>query len=234
LQAIPEEVLSRARMLWINYPHNPTAAIAPVKFFQEVVAFAHQHHLLLCADAAYSQVTYDGYRATSLLSIPEAKTVAVEFNSLSKSHNMAGWRIGAAIGNPEALNALLRVKSDADTGQFLPVMEAAVTAMSGDQDWLVERNRIYQERRDVVVKALNEVGLNCALPQASLYVWFHVPAGWTSDDFAALMLEKASISLAPGTVFGDFGEGYIRLSITQPLVQIELAMHRLRQIVGGL
>ncbi len=234
LQAIPPEILDRARMLWINYPHNPTAAVAPFEFLAEAVAFASQHNLLLCHDAAYTQVVFDGYRAPSLMSVSGAEQVAVEFNTLSKSHNMAGWRLGAAVGNPEALNALFRVKANADNGHFLPVMEAAVSAMTGDQDWLVKRNEIYRERRDVVVQALHRVGLNCAIPQASLYVWFPVPAGSTSADYVDLLLEKAGVSLTPGTVFGKHGEGYIRLSITEPLERIEDAMQRIILVVGGM
>ena len=168
------------------------------------------------------------------MSVPGVRQVAVEFNSLSKSHNMAGWRIGAAVGNPEALNGLYRVKANADNGHFLPVLEAAVTAMTGDQTWLIKRNEIYQERRDAVVRALHKICLNCAIPQASLYVWFSIPSGWTSADFATLLLEKAGVSFTPGTVFGKLGEGYLRLSITATLERIEQAMQRLTLVVGGL
>ncbi len=233
-QAIPVEILKRARLLWLNYPHNPTAATAPLEFLAEAVDFARQHNLLLCHDAAYTQVTFDGYRAPSLLSVPGAKEVAVEFNTLSKSHNMAGWRLGVAAGNTAALNALYRVKANADNGHFLPLLEAAVTAMTGDQGWLAERNEIYRQRRDIVVEAFTQVGLNCTVPQASLYVWSVVPAGWTSVDFTNLLLEKAQVSLTPGPVFGACGEGYMRLSFTEPFEQIAEAMSRIVAVVGAL
>ncbi len=234
LQSIPTDVLRQARMLWINYPHNPTAATAPLDFFEQALHFARQHGLLLCHDAAYTQVTFDGYQAPSLLSVPGASEIAVEFNSLSKSHNMAGWRVGAALGNPQALQALYRLKANVDSGHFLPVMQAAVAAMTGDQSWLVKRNAIYQQRRDVVVQALQPMGLSCTVPQASLYVWFSIPRGWTSDDFASLLLDQASVSLTPGTVFGKLGEGYLRLSITQPLEHIQRAMQQIQSVIGGL
>ncbi len=234
LKSIPDHVLKRAKILWLNYPNNPTAAVAPLEFLAEAVAFARQYELLLCHDAAYSQVTFDGYRAHSLMEIPGAKEVAVEFNSLSKSHNMAGWRLGAAVGNPQALNALYRVKANADNGHFLPVLEAAVAAMTGDQSWLAERNEVYRQRRDIVVQAYRQLGLECQMPQASLYVWSRVPAGWSSTGFTELLLEKAGVSLTPGTVFGDGGEGYIRLSFTEPTERVVEAMRRVAAAVGGL
>ncbi len=233
LLAIPPRVLDRTKLLWINYPHNPTAAIAPLEFLAHAVEFAREHHLLLCQDAAYSQVTFDGYRAPSLLSIPGAREVTVEFNSLSKSHNMAGWRVGVVVGNHEVLQALHQLKTNIDSGHFLPVMQAAVAAMTGDQSWLAERNAVYQARRDVAVRALQEMVLRCAIPQASLYVWFFIPSGWTSADFAALLLEKAAVSLTPGSVFGEHGEGYLRLSLTQPVERISQAMQQVRRVIGG-
>ena len=234
LQAIPRDVIRRAKLLWLNYPSNPTAATASVGFLTEAVEFARQHGLLLCHDAAYTQVTFDSYRAPSLLAVPGAQEVALEVNSLSKSHNMAGWRLGAAVGNSQALNALYRVKANADNGHFLPILEAAVAAMTGEQDWIRDRNEIYRQRRDVVVQALHEVGLACTLPKASLYVWFAIPIGWTSAAFTDLLLEKAQVSLTPGPVFGERGEGYIRLAFTEPLELVTEAMRRVVSVVGGL
>lgn len=234
LHAIPTSILARARLLWINYPHNPTSAIATLEYLSDAVDFTRKHSLLLCHDAAYTQVTFDGYRAPSLLAIPGAKDVAVEFNSLSKSHNMAGWRLGAAVGNADILQALYRVKSNVNSGHFLPVMQAAIAAMTGDQSWLGERNQIYQRRRDVVIGVLQQAGLSCMVPKASLYVWFSSPPGWNSEHFADLLLEKASVSLTPGTVFGQYGEGYLRLSLTQPVERIAQAMERIQQVMGGL
>lgn len=229
LEAIPLETLRKARLLWLNYPNNPTGATAPAEFFQKAVAFARRHGLLLCHDAAYAQVTYDGYQAPSLLSVEGAKDLAVEFNTLSKSHHMAGWRVGAALGNPEALQALLALKRNADSGHFLAVMEAAVSAMSADQSWLLARNRILQARRDAVVAALHELGLEAALPQAGLYVWCPVPGRWAATDFALALLEEAHVSLTPGTVFGPGGEGYVRLALTAPIERLNQAMARLER-----
>ncbi len=231
LTAIPSDVLRRARLLWLNYPNNPTAATASLEFFSDAVNFARQHNLLVCHDAAYSQVTFDVYYAPSLLEVPGAKDVAIEFNSLSKSHNMAGWRCGAAVGNTQALKALYAYKTNADSGHFLPVMEAAVAAMTGDQVWLEGRNEIYRQRRDCVLSALRACGLDSATPKASLYVWSPVPAGFTSAEFVSHLLEKARVSLTPGTVFGHQGEGFVRIALSSPTEQITAAMKRIQSVL---
>jgi LL-diaminopimelate aminotransferase len=228
LSQIPPSVLKRAKMMWLNYPNNPTAATANHEFFNKVVAFAKQHDLLVCHDAAYSQVTYDDYQAPSVLQAPGASDVAVEFNTLSKSHNMAGWRVGAALGNPQALHSLYTLKTNIDSGHFLPIMEAATTALTADQTWLIDRNDTYRQRRDVVIAALHSLGLDARVPRGSLYVWSPIPAGRSSVEFANQMLEEAQVSLTPGTVFGPSGEGYFRISLTAPIQRIELAMQRLR------
>jgi LL-diaminopimelate aminotransferase len=231
LQNIPEHILKRAKMLWLNYPNNPTAATANLDFFRDAVAFARQHDLLVCHDAAYTQVTYDGYQAPSIMQVPGAKDVAVEFNTLSKSHNMAGWRTGVAVGNSSALQSLYTLKTNVDSGQFLPIMEAATAALTGDQSWLAERNEIYRQRRDLVIEALHASGLNAQVPQGSLYIWFPVPAGWSSEGFTSALLDQAHISLTPGTVFGEHGEGFVRISFTAPLERLEDAMQRMRQVL---
>jgi LL-diaminopimelate aminotransferase len=230
LASIPGDILKRARLLWLNYPSNPTAATASPDFFSEVVAFAREHDLLVCHDAAYGQVSFDGFRPPSLLQAPGAKEIAVEFNTLSKSHNMAGWRVGAALGNPEVLRSLYNLKTNSDSGHFLPILEAATAAMRGDQSWLAERNAIYQARRDLVMQALNELGWQAATPKASLYVWFHVPDGWDSEAFARAALERSHVSLTPGTVFGERGEGYMRLSFTDSTPRVAEAMDRLVKV----
>jgi LL-diaminopimelate aminotransferase len=230
LRAIPPDILQRARILWLNYPSNPTAASASLDFFAEAVAFAREHNLLLCHDAAYAQVTYDGYRAPSLLEVPGAKEVSVEFNTLSKSHNMAGWRVAAIIGNAAVIKAMYTLKTNVDSGYFRPVMEAAVAAMTGDQTWLQRRNETYRQRRDVVLHSLRRLGFHAETPRASLYVWFAIPVGQTSADFAASLLERAHLSLTPGSVFGSEGEGYIRLSVTAPIERVEEAMMRLERV----
>jgi LL-diaminopimelate aminotransferase len=230
LASIPEDILKRARLLWLNYPSNPTAATATLEFFAEVMDFARRHDLLVCHDAAYSQVSFDGFQPPSLLQVPGAKDSAVEFNTLSKSHNMAGWRVGAAVGNPHVLRSLYNLKTNSDSGHFLPVLEAATAAMTGDQGWLVERNATYQERRDLVMQALEALGWKARIPKASLYVWFHVPEGWTSEGFAEAALERAHVSLTPGNVFGVHGEGFMRLSFTEATGRVAEAMDRLVKV----
>jgi LL-diaminopimelate aminotransferase len=227
LDSIPETILRRARMLWLNYPNNPTGAVANRAFFEEAVEFSRQHGLLLCHDAAYTQVCFDGYRAPSILEVPGAADTAVEFNSLSKSHNLPGWRLGAAVGNPVAIQALFRLKTNLDSGHFRPVLEAAVAALNGDQGWLEARNQVYRTRRDLVLQALDRLGLPAKKPLAAIYIWSPIPPGWNTLDFVNSVLEKTHISLTPGEVFGPRGAGYVRIALTSPTEQIEAAMQRL-------
>ncbi|MFZ5810198.1 MAG: aminotransferase class I/II-fold pyridoxal phosphate-dependent enzyme [Chloroflexota bacterium] len=226
--AIPEEVAQRAKIMWLNYPNNPTAAVAPLEFFRKAVEFGRKYQLLVCHDAAYSQVVYDGYRAVSIFEADPGKEVSVEFNTLSKSHNMAGWRVGAALGNAQAIKTLYTLKTQLDSGHFKPILEAAVAAMMGDQSWLEERNRVYQERRDILVAGLREIGLEPRIPKASLYVWSPVPPGWSSEGFCQSLLEEAQVSFTPGTVFGKYGEGYVRICVCAEAHVIEAAMERLK------
>jgi LL-diaminopimelate aminotransferase len=228
LEAIPLEAARRARLLWLNYPNNPTGATASRAFFERVIAFARNNEVLVCHDAAYTQVAFDGYRPPSLLEISAASEVAVEFNTLSKSHNMAGWRSGALLGNPDAVQAVLHLKTQLDSGHFLPILQATAAAMNADQSWLLERNAVYQKRRDLVLQTLAELGLQARTPLASLYVWCSIPPGWTSLEFASELLEQAHVSLTPGTVFGQNGEGYLRIALTAPLERIVEAASRLR------
>jgi LL-diaminopimelate aminotransferase len=228
LDAIPPEIARRTRMLWLNYPNNPTAAVADTDFFLRAIDFCRRHDILLCHDCAYTQVTFDGYRAPSVMEVPGAAQVALEFNTLSKSHNMAGWRVGAAVGQKAALDALLKIKSHADSGHFTPVTQAAIAAMTGDQSWLVKRNATYQERRNLVVAGLRTAGFQPWRSQASLYVWFPVPQGWDSDSFVLGLLEGAHVSLAPGSIFGEEGAACVRLSLTQPLERLQQAVDRIQ------
>lgn len=227
LEAIPAEVLQCAKIMWLNYPNNPTAAVANLEFFSRAVALAHQYGFLLCHDGAYMQVAFDGERPPSLLQAPGAKDVAVEFNTLSKSYNMAGWRTGALLGNAQVVQTLYTLKTNADSSHFLPIFEASIAALNGDQSWLIERNEIYRQRRDVVVETLQRLGLSVRTPRASLYVWSPIPPGWKCVDFASAALEQAGVSLTPGTVFGAGGEGYVRISVTAPLERVRQAMQRL-------
>jgi LL-diaminopimelate aminotransferase len=229
LDAIPADVALRARLMWLNYPNNPTGAVAPLSFFEQAVDFCRRHDILLCHDAPYADVCYDGYRAPSLLAVPGAKEVAVEFNSLSKSHNMAGWRVGMAVGNAIALAALVQIKSNIDSGIFLAVQDAAVTALTGDQTWIAGRNAEYQDRRDLLLDVLvNDWGLSVTKPQAGLYLWPHAPSGYSSADFADKILLATGVSVTPGSAFGPHGEGYLRISVGQTSDRVKIAAERLR------
>ena len=230
LGAVPEEVARAATILWLNYPNNPTGATAPFSFFEEAVAFARRHDLLVCHDNPYCDITFDGYEAPSLLEVPGAKEVALEFNSLSKTYNMAGWRVGMAVGAAKAVEALSRTKTNIDSGIFLPLQDAAVAALVGDQSWLVERNEIYRQRRDLILATLDELGVEASRPQASLYVWARTPPGMSSEALATLLLEEAGVSLVPGTVFGPNGEGWLRISLGMDTARIQEAMERLKQM----
>lgn len=230
LDAIPADVAGRAVLMWLNYPNNPTGATADLDFLAKAVAFARQHNLLLCYDAPCCDVTYDGYVAPSVLQIPGAMEVAVEFNSLSKTANMAGWRIGMAVGNAEAIAALAQVKSNVDSGIFRPLQEAAVQALSLPDEWIAARNRIYQERLEIILEGLEAAGMVATRPRAALYVWAHIPAGWeSSESFALALLERTGVVVAPGSFFGPSGEGYVRLSVTAPTERVREAMGRLQR-----
>lgn len=229
---IPPDICERAKILWLNYPNNPTTVVAPLEFFAQAVEFCRQNQILLCHDAAYTQVIFGNTYAPSVLEVPDSNEVCVEFNTLSKSHNMAGWRVGAGIGNSEALAALLKLKTHTDSGHFGPVMDASVAAMLGDQSWLEERNMVFQKRRDVVIEALHGIGFNLQEPQASLYVWCPLPEDWvSSSDFALALLEQAHVSVAPGSIFGPGGEGFVRISIVQPADRLRLAMERIQHVL---
>lgn len=229
LEVIPAEVLRRARVMWLNYPNNPTTAQATPEFLERAVAFARQHDLLLAYDNPYCELVWDGSRAPSVLEIPGAREVAVEFNSLSKTANMAGWRIGMAVGNAQAIEALARVKSNADTGAFTAVQLAAVQALSLPEAWFQERNAIYARRRVCVTMALERMRLWYAPSAATMYVWFEVPMGWTSLDFTQALLEEAGVSLSPGPAFGAQGEGYARISLVQSEERLAEAMERMER-----
>jgi len=227
LDDIPSDVAQKAKVLWINYPNNPTGAIATDDFFQKAVDFSKQYDVPILHDAPYTEVAYDGFRPSSFLETPGAKDVGIEFHSLSKSYNMTGWRIGMAVGNSQMINALMRVKSNLDSGIPQAIQHAAIEALSGPQDSIEEHNRIYQIRRDKLVGTLRGIGLHVDLPRASLYVWARLPSGWKSGDFATMLLEEKDIVVTPGAGYGKYGEGYIRLSITLPDEQLQKGIDRL-------
>jgi LL-diaminopimelate aminotransferase len=230
LGSIPVEIAWKAKLIWINYPNNPTAGAASHGFYRELVNFAQKYHILICHDAAYSQIYFDGRKPPSLLQVPGAAEIGVEFNSLSKSHNMAGWRVAAAVGNGPALQALLTLKTNTDSGHFLPVMYAAAAAMAGDQSWRCARNDSYRARRDLVFDQLRAMGLETRKPEATFYLWVKAPNGYTSVQFADRLLDEHHISVAPGLVFGQGGEGYIRISLVQPLERLSEAVERLSRL----
>ncbi len=235
--AIPGEVLKRAKLLWLNYPNNPTAACVTLDFFAEAVAFAREHGLLICHDAAYVDITYDGYVAPSILQVPGAKEVAIEFGSLSKPFAMTGWRIGWAVGHPEAVRLLAAVKDNVDSGIFRPIQRAGAKAL---QLWCQDPSIIrpivdtYQRRRDFVVRRLQGIGLSVTPPKGSLYVWAKVPENFKdSQEFATFLLEQAHVAVTPGGGYGPAGEGYFRISLTYPDAVIEEAMDRIGRAMGG-
>jgi LL-diaminopimelate aminotransferase len=230
LSDIPREVAEKARLLFINYPNNPTAAIAERSFFEEVVAFARRYQTIVCHDAAYSEVAFDGYQPPSFLEMEGAKEVGIEFHSLSKTFNMTGWRIGFAVGNSEVVSALGRLKTNIDSGVFQAIQEAGIEALNHFDTPLPEIIKIYERRRDVLVKGLREIGLDVDLPKATFYLWFQVPRGYTSAQFATLLIEQAGIVATPGNGFGEAGEGYIRMAMTVDEKRLQEAIERLKRI----
>ncbi len=228
LDSIPGDVLKRSKILWINYPNNPTGAIAPMSFFEKVVAFGRTHNILIAHDAPYTDVCFDGYVAPSILQVPGAEDIAVEFNSLSKTYNMAGWRLGMVVGNADVISYLNTYKSQMDTSHFAPILDAGIAALAGDQGWLVERNQVYQERRDIVVDGLLQAGFTLKVPPAAIYVWAKLPEGKKdSMKFCNELLEETGVSTTPGIIYGKYGEGYLRVSLGTPTERIREAMKRL-------
>ncbi|MDX9865952.1 MAG: aminotransferase class I/II-fold pyridoxal phosphate-dependent enzyme [Anaerolineaceae bacterium] len=230
LDAIPGEVAEKAKLMWLNYPNNPTGAVASLAFFEKAVDFARKHHILIAHDAPYVDICFDGYIAPSMLQVPGAKDVVLEFNSLSKAYNMAGWRLGMAVGNPQITQLLHTYKTQIDTSHFAPILSAGVAALTGDQTWLEERNRIYQQRRDIVVKTLKKLGFGLNTPPAAIYIWAHLPEQFPDDfAFCSALLDESGISITPGSVYGEYGSGYIRISLGTKTEKIEEAMQRLTQ-----
>ncbi len=227
LDAIPDYVLRRAKLLWINYPNNPTGAVADLEFFNRVVGFAQRYDLAICHDGPYSEVAFDGYQPVSFMQADGAKEVGVEFHSLSKSYNMTGWRVGMVVGNAKMIEVLTRVKSNLDSGVPQAIQYAAIEALSGSQDCIQEHNAIYQKRRDLVVEMLNSIGIEAKPPKAGFYIWAKVPEGYTSVDFATELLEKVGVVVTPGVGYGKGGEGYVRLSLTLPDAGLVKGLSRL-------
>ncbi len=232
LADIPTAVAKKAKLLFLNYPNNPTGAVADLAFFNEVVAFAREYDLLVCHDAAYSEIAYDGYRPPSFLMAPGAKEVGIEFHSVSKTYNMTGWRLGWACGNREAVEVLGRFKSNIDSGVFQAIQEAGIAALCGDQSCVEQMRRIYQERRDLVIAGLQAMGWQPVAPRAGIYIWVPVPKGFTTEQFAELVLEKAQVIITPGRGYGERGEGFFRISLTTPTGRLRTAMERMQAALG--
>ena len=227
LDSVPADVAQQARVLWINYPNNPTSAVAGLEFFERVVAFARKYDIAVCHDGPYTETAFDGYRPPSFMQVEGAMEVGVEFHSLSKSYNMTGWRVGMAVGNERIIDALRRVKSNLDSGIPQAIQLAAIEALSGPQDCIRQHNALYQRRRDRVLQTLEQIGIKASPPQASLYIWATVPEGYTSIDFATALLEEAGVVVTPGIGYGTHGEGYIRISLTVPDERLDEALARL-------
>lgn len=229
LDAIPEEVAQKAKLMFLNSPNNPTSVVADKKFFQKVVEFARLHQIIVCHDAAYSEIYYDGKRPVSFLEADGAKEVGVEFHSLSKTYNMTGWRIGFAVGRKEVIAGLGKVKTNIDSGVFQAIQEAGMTALQLDDSVTENLRKIYQERRDVLVPGLKKLGLELNSPPAAFYVWMEVPKGFSSASFTAHLIEKAGIVTTPGNGFGESGEGYIRMTVTTSKDRLTEAVERLQK-----
>ncbi len=230
LDAIPADVAQRATCLWVNYPNNPTGAVAEADFYERCIAFARRNEVAILSDAAYSEMAFDGYKPMSFLEMPGAREVGVEFHSLSKCYNMTGWRVGMAVGNAAMVDALTRLKSNLDSGIPQSIQYGAIEALTGPQDIIADNVAVYRRRRDQVLAALDDMGLAYTYPKAGLYIWASVPSGYASAEFATLLLDEASVVVTPGTGYGQAGEGYFRISLTTPDERVEEGLNRLRNL----
>ncbi len=229
LNAIPASVAKKAKLMFLNSPNNPTSVVMSKDYFKEAIAFAKKYKIIICHDAAYSEIFYDGRRPASFLEVEGAKEVGIEFHSLSKTYNMTGWRIGFAVGNKQVLNGLLKIKSNLDSGCFQAVQEAGIAALSLDDSVTDGLRKIYQERRDVLVPGLKQLGLEVDAPPAAFYVWVKVPKGYKSASFTAHLLEKAGIVTTPGNGFGAPGEGYVRMTVCTTKERLAEAVERMKK-----
>lgn len=227
IESIPEDIAKKAKIFFLNYPNNPTGAVATEDFFKRVIDFANKYNIIIAHDAAYTELYYDD-KPISFLEIDGAKEVGIEFHSLSKTYNMTGWRIGWACGNEEIIKGLGKIKTNIDSGVFQAIQEAAIEALDSSQDCVEELRNIYRKRRDVVVNGLNEIGLNVKPPKATFYIWVKVPEGYTSESFCELLLTKAGIVTTPGNGFGPSGEGFIRIALTVNEERLKEAVKRIK------
>lgn len=228
---IPPEVAKMAKLIFISYPHNPTGAVCDMKFFDKTVEWAKGKNLIVAHDLTYSDIVYDGYKAPSFMQCKGAREFGIEFHTLSKSYNMTGWRIGYVVGNAEILKTLNKTKSYLDFGIFRAVQEAAIAALDGPQDCIDNMVKLYTERRNVLVDGLNAIGWKTDKPRATFYVWTRIPhkySALTALEFAKLMLEETGVVCAPGTGFGEYGEGYVRFALVEPVDRIKLALTKIK------
>jgi len=230
LGAVPTEIARRAKLMWLNYPNNPTAAIADHDFFERAVRFCLANNIILAHDIAYSEIAFDGYRAPSVLEIDGARECTIEFHSLSKTYSMTGWRVGFAAGNAQLVGALGTVKTNVDSGVFQAVQEAAIVALTSGDRHLREYCGIYQQRRDLMVEALHAIGLTCDPPRATFYIWARVPKDYTSASFTERVLRETGVVITPGSGFGKSGEGYVRFSLTVPNERLREAVERIKAL----
>lgn len=228
-KSIPEETLKKARLMFINYPNNPTSAIAPKAFYEEVIALAGKYNIIVCHDAAYSEIYFDDEKPLSFMKIEGAKDVGIEFHSLSKTYNMTGWRIGFAVGNSNVIAGLGKIKSNLDSGVFQAIQEASIAALNTDERILSDIRKTYQDRRDTLYEGLKGIGIEVAKPKASFYLWAKVPKQFDSSGFVAHILEKSGILTTPGNGFGAPGEGFVRFALTVPVERMKEAVERLRK-----
>ncbi len=229
LESIPDDVWKRAKLLWLNYPNNPTGAVAELDFFNRVVELARRHDVAVCHDGPYTEVAFDGYQSVSFMQSDGAKEAGVEFHSFSKTYNMTGWRIGMVVGNPVMVDALRRIKSNMDSGIPQAIQHAAIEALTGPQDCIEKHNAVYQRRRDLVIEMLNNIGLEARTPKAGLYVWAKIPKGYTSVGFVTELLDKVGVAVTPGVGYGKSGEGYVRMSLTIPDAALVKGLSRLAE-----
>lgn len=232
LSQIPVEVVKRSKIIFVNYPNNPTGAVADLNFYQEVVDFAAKNDIVACNDNAYAEFAYDGLTAPSILQAEGAKETAVEFHSLSKSYNMTGWRVGFAVGNKEAISKLKKMKNNIDSGVFTAIQAAAIEALNNGDAFAAEMRGVYQNRRDLAVRELKKLGFDFEVPQGAFYVWIKVPDGYSSKSFTQMLLDKTGVVVAPGSGYGEYGEGYFRISLTIDDKRLEEAFERLGRLQG--
>jgi len=229
LDSIPTEVARKAKMIWVNYPNNPTGATAPPEFYQKLISWAKAYDVVVVSDNAYSEVYFDNRRPVSFLEFPGAKEIGVELHSLSKSYNCCGWRAGMVVGNHDLVAALTRIKAHSDRGMFYPMQLAAINALNSPDNFMEKRNRIFQERREVLVEGLTKIGLKVYPPKATFYLWASVPEGYTSQDFCFKALDQANVWMIPGSLYGKYGEGYLRIAFTHSEERLKEAIRRLQK-----